>query len=239
MKKVLFITIIFLLIAQFIYAKETFYSALESKESVEKEGGTVMGGEFDTGKLGKGFKSVNPTDVITFPVEGRFTNLKEGTVELFLTLGIDAKDISGELFMFITYKRGTDALDISWLNNVARARIKSANTWYTAASPPLEWKKGETHHIANTWGPDGLKLYLDGKLAAENGFKDGPTLFSTWIAINNVEPENAKFPSKSVVDEVRIFDHQKKANELILDPKSPFSVVADRKGVIAWGGIKK
>jgi len=90
-------------------------------------------------------------------VEGRFTNLKEGTVELFLTLGIDAKDISGELFMFITYKRGTDALDISWLNNIARARIKSANTWYTAASTPLEWKKGETHHIANNWGPDGLK----------------------------------------------------------------------------------
>jgi len=65
MKKVLFITIIFLLITQFIYAKETFYSALESKESVEKEGGTVIGGEFDTGKLGKGFKSVT---LITMPL---------------------------------------------------------------------------------------------------------------------------------------------------------------------------
>ena len=238
MKKALFVTLTFLLIAHSIYAKETFYTALEDQESIEEEGGTVLGGEFAPGVFGNGFVSVEPTDVVTFPVEERFTKLEEGTVELFVTMGIDAKEISGELFMFITYKRDTDALDISWNNNVARARIKSAGSWSTAASQPLDWKEGETHHLAHTWGPGGLKLYIDGKLAGESAFKGGPTQFSTWIAINNVEPERAKFASQSVVDEVRIFDHQKNANELILDPEAFFPVEPEGKATMTWGQVK-
>lgn len=234
-KKVLYIFIIALVWIPFVSAKETFYSALESKESVEAEGGTVQGGEFASGKFGNGFMSIEPTDVVTFPVEDRFTNLEEGTVELFFTLGVDAQEFSGELFMFITYKRGTDCLDVSWLNNVARARIKSAGNWYTAASEPLDWQEGETHHMAHTWGADGLKLYLDGELAGESDFTGGPTQFSTWMAINNVEPANANFPSQSVVDEVRIFDHQKSPNEFVMEPGS---VEPNEKLAITWGEIK-
>jgi hypothetical protein len=227
-----------LLVTSLIYAGETFYSSLDNKEIVEAEGGTVDGGEFAPGKLGDGFKSVGAKDVITFPVEGRFTNLEQGTVELFVTMGVDASEITGELFMFITYKRGTDALDLSWNNNVARARIKSAGSWYTAGSDPLDWKAGETHHMAHTWGPDGLKLYLDGEVAGEDDFTGGPTLFATWMAINNVEPENANFPSQSVVDEIRISDHQKTADELILDPVSA-AVHPEDKLSTAWGRAKQ
>ena len=238
MKVILIVVMTLAMSAQLIYAKETFYTSLESQESVEAEGGTVNGGKFDKGALGNGFMSINPKDVVTFPVEDRFTNLEQGTVELFFTLGVDASKFSGELFIFITYNRPTDCIDISWLNNVARARIKSANTWYTASSSPLEWKTGETHQMAHTWGPGGLNLYLDGKLAGQNGFKGGPATFSTWIAINNVEPANANFPSKSVVDEVRIFDYQKEADELILDPKAAFSVTSKDKATLTWGRIK-
>jgi hypothetical protein len=236
MRKLALLILVFLLV-QSISAKETFYTSLESQDSVEAEGGTVDGGEFAPGKFGNGFMSIDPKDVVTFPVEDRFTNLEEGTVELFFTLGVDAQEFSGELFMFITYKRGTDCLDISWNNNVARARIKSAGTWYTAASTPLDWQEGETHHMAHTWGPGGLNLYLDGELAGESNFTGGPTQFSTWIAINNVEPANANFPSQSVVDEIRIFDHQKEADELILEPGTT-AVRPEEKIATKWAEIK-
>jgi len=234
MKKILLLILIFFIV-QGISAEETFYTSLESQDSVEAEGGTVHGGKFAPGKFGNGFMSIAPTDVVTFPVEDRFTNLEEGTVELFFTLGVDAQEFSGELFMFITYKRGTDCLDISWNDNVARARIKSAGTWYTAASAPLNWQEGETHHMAHTWGPDGLKLYLDGELAGEADFTGGPTQFSTWIAINNVEPANANFPSQSVVDEVRISDQAKSPNEFVMEPGS---VEPNDKLSITWAEIK-
>lgn len=234
-KKVLCILIIALVWIPFVSAKETFYTSLESQDSVEAEGGTVDGGEFAPGKFGNGFMSIDPTDVVTFPVEDRFTNLEEGTVELFLTLGVDAQEFSGELFMFITYKRGTDCLDLSWNNNVARARIKSAGSWYSADSDSLDWKEGETHHMAHTWGADGLNLYLDGELAGESDFTGGPTQFSTWMAINNVEPANANFPSQCVVDEVRIFDHQKLPNEFVMEPGY---VEPNDKLAITWGEVK-
>jgi len=236
MRNILILAIVCFLVTPLAFAGETFYSSLESRRIVEQEGGTVDGGEFAPGKVGNGFMSVGPKDVVTFPVENRFTNLEEGTVELFLTLGRDATDFSGELFMFITYKRGTDALDISWNNNVARARIKSAGSWSTAASEPLDWESGETHHMAHTWGPGGLNLYLDGELAGEHGFTGGPTLFSTWMAINNVEPANANFPSNCVVDEVRIFDHQKTADELLLEPAA---VRPGGKISTTWSRIKE
>ena len=231
-------TIVFMfLVAQLALAKQTFYSSLESKESVEAEGGTVNGGIFSPGKLGNGFMSVGAKDGITLPVENRFTNMEQGTVELFVTMGIDASAIPGEIFMFITYNRPTDALDLSWNKNVAKARIKSANTWYTASSSPLDWKAGETHHMAHTWGPGGLKLYLDGELAGEADFNGGPAIFATWMAINNVEPANANFPSKSVVDEIRIFDHQKSAGELMLEPVASVNN-SQGKLTTLWGNIK-
>lgn len=236
--RTLCILIIALVCVPFAYAGETFYSALESQAAVEAEGGTVDGGVFAPGAAGNGFMSVEPTDTITFPVEGRFTNLEEGTIELFVTLGVDASTFSGELFMFITYKRGTDALDLSWNNNVARARIKSGGSWSSADSAPLDWDEGETHHMAHTWGPDGLNLYLDGELAAEHAFDGGPLLFSTWMAINNVEPAAANFPSNCVVDELRIFDHQKEPDELILDLDAFFPVEYAGKAAMTWGGIK-
>ena len=236
MKKITVLIIALFLVASVALAKETFYSALESQESVEAEGGAVDGGVFAPGAAGNGFMSVEPTDVVTFPVEGRFTNLEEGTVELFVTLGVDASEFAGELFMFITYKRGTDCVDLSWSGNVARGRIKSADSWYKTGSDPLDWKEGETHHMAFTWGPGGLNLYLDGELAGENDFTGGPVEFSTWMAINNVEPGAANFPSNCVVDEIRISDHQKSAGELLLEPASVEGL--EGKMTTVWGSIK-
>ena len=235
--KTLCVITIMLLCVSVTVAKETFFSALESKAEVEKEGGTVDGGSFAPGKFGNGFVSEKAGDVIHFPVEDRFVNLDEGTVELWVTMGLDTSTITGELFMFMTYKRGTDAVFLQFNNGgVAQMRIKSANAWHNATSAALNWKKGEHHHMAGTWGPDGLKLYLDGKLEGEAGFNKGPTVFAQTFEINNASPPDPKFPTNCVVDGLRISDHQKEVGELVLDDPAPVQPLG--KLATTWGQLK-
>ena len=105
-----------LLCGSYASAKETFFSALESQAEVEKEGATVDGGKFVPGKFGNGFVSEEAGDVIHFPVKDRFMNLEAGTVELWVTMGLDAAEITGELFLFMTYKRGSDAVFLQFDN---------------------------------------------------------------------------------------------------------------------------
>ena len=87
MKILRYLTIL-LLCGSVAMAEETFFSALESKAEVEKEGGTVDGGSFKPGKFGNGFVSEKVGDVIHFPVKDRFVNLDEGTVELWVTMDL-------------------------------------------------------------------------------------------------------------------------------------------------------
>ncbi len=237
MKTLCVITTITLLCISVATAKETFFSALESQAEVEKEGGTVGGGSFVPGKFGNGFVSQEQGDVIHFPVEDRFINLDEGTVELWVTMGIDTSAITGELFMFMTYKRGTDAVFLQFNNGgIAQMRIKSANNWFNANSTPLNWKEGEHHHMAGTWVPDGLKLYLDGELEGEDNFSEGPKVFAETFEINNASPPSPNFPTNCVVDSLRISDHQKDIDELVLGDPAP--VYPFEKITTTWGRLK-
>ena len=88
--------------------------------------------------------------------------------------------------------------------------------------------------MAGTWGPDGIKLYLDGELAGTNDFKGGPTVFAETLEINNASPPDPNYPSNYVVDEVRLSDHQKTQNELVMVAVSP-----EGRLTTTWGRIKK
>ena len=99
-------------------AEETFFSALESKAEVEKEGGTVDGGVFKPGKFGNGFVSEQVGDVIHFPVEDRFVNLDEGSVELWITMGTGYQRCQGRTFRIhdlqTRHRRDISAVQHGW-----------------------------------------------------------------------------------------------------------------------------
>ncbi len=237
MRALYFLTITLLCVSTAM-AEETFFSALESKAEVEKEGATVDGGSFKPGKYGNGFVSEEVGDVIHFPVDGHLVNLDEGSVELWVTMGLDTAEIESELFMFMTYKRGTDAIFLQFdTGGIARMRIKSAGAWHNADSAALKWKSGEHHHMAGTWGPDGLKLYLDGKLEGDAPFKKGPTVFAETFEINNASPPDPKFPTNCVVDGLRLSDHQKAPEEFVME--DPAEVESIGKLATTWARIRR
>ena len=149
--RTLCVFIIALFCIPFAYAGETFYSALESKESVEAEGGEVIGGKFVPGKEGNGFMSELGPDVIHFPFEDRIVNLDAGTIEAWVTLGWDIDeftDVTGkeEIFVLWSYNAaGTDAIGIeiggccghpNW--PIVQMRLREAiGEWHGAASEEL------------------------------------------------------------------------------------------------------
>ena len=239
MKRALCIFVIALVGIPFLSAKETFYCSLDSQEVVEDQDGTVKAGKFEKAKFGEGFYSEKVGDIITFPVEDRFTNLEAGTVEFWVKMGVDAVKVIEERCWFLTYLTPNDAiyivLDGKYAPHKARLRIKSGGTWYNCDGPSLDWKKGEIHHVAGTWGQDGMKLYLDGEQAGTNIFKGGPTVFATIFGINNNSVTPVQ-PTETVVDELRISDHQKGADELVMGP--PESVDPTEKVAGTWGKIK-
>jgi len=232
---ILTIATIALVCIPFASAEETFYCSLDSADAVEEQDGVIDGGTFAPGQWGDGFVSEAVGDVIHFPVEDNFVNLEAGTVELWVKMGLNASSINGELFLFMTYKRGTDAVFVQFdSGGIARMRIKSAGSWFNADSSPLKWKTDEIHHVVGTWGPDGLKLYLDTELAGEDPFNGGPTVFAETLEINNASPPDPKFPTNCVVDEIRISDHQKQPNEFIMD----LAIQPAGKATTTWGSLK-
>ena len=221
-------------------AEETFYSALESKKSVEDEGGIVKNGKFEPAKFGNGFLGEKDGDLISFPSEGRFTSIERGTIEFWVKLGVDVPDVNRETFWFYTYKLPNDAIFVSLDGKLsfpplARLSIKSAGSWFAAKSPGLKWKKGEIHHVAGTWGKDGMKLYLDGELASSDKFEGGPTAMPDTFAVNNTDNQGGGFYTECVVDELRISDHQKEPGELVMNPGA---VRPGDKVATTWGSIK-
>lgn len=166
---------------------EIFSATLDGMSSVKNDGGTprlINDDNFPVGGWGKGFISRNDGEAIEFETKDNFYP-KQGTVALCVTLTRDLDLAKDELFLFITYARPDDAVVLQLIDTdddhlnprpVARMRIKrkipneerGERPWINADSPELDWKAGEHHHLAGTWGEAGVKLYIDGKPVAHN-----------------------------------------------------------------------
>ena len=212
--------------------EETFFSTLESVSAVRNKGGTVNPpneANFAEGGCGKGFISKKSKEVITFPIEGKnLKNLAAGTVELCVTLTQDLADANDEMFLFMAYERDYDAIFLQLIDKdtpenparpVARMRIKRGRNsdpkWVNAESEELNWKKGEHHHLAGTWGEDGIKLYIDGQLITHNPTKPArPTKHPDSFTINNDSADTGNNPTHCIVRNLRISNYPKTEMEV-------------------------
>ena len=158
--------------------------------------------------------------------------------------------VPGESFIFMMYKRGSDAFFINhshaWNAAGICWMIKHNGNWFAngngkSCSQPLDWKKGETHFIVTTWGPKGMKLWIDGGLEGHvKDHKTGPAKIDDDFWIGNIETEKGStLPSQWVQDELYIFDTQLEKAEVTDLMKSSLAVEPSANQLaLTWGTIK-
>lgn len=205
--------------------KEIFSATLDGISSVKTAGGKPLHindyENFRESGCGRGFISLKKGQAIEFETEGNFYS-KQGTVALCVALTRDLDQENDELFLFSTYARAYDAVLLQLIESepnlpkryVARMRIKrkisdTEGKWIDADSPELDWKAGEHHHLAGTWGRSGVKLYIDGKLVAHSKITPArPTLTNHVFTLNNdTAVDNPSNPTHCILRNLQIFNY--------------------------------
>lgn len=205
---------------------EIFSATLDSPSSVKSRGGELLGGidskNFKGGGCSKGFISLKRKEAIEFKTKDNFYP-KQGTVALCVALTVDLDQQDDELFLFSTYARNYDAVLLQLIvrdpdhpdpRPVARMGIKrkisdKEGEWISAESPEVDWKAGEHHHLAGTWGEAGVKLYIDGKLIAHNRPTPArPTRTHHVFTLNNdTAVEIPRNPTHCILRNLQIFNY--------------------------------
>jgi len=244
-----FMTVVALVFVPKISAKQIFYNSLDSEKAVNDGGGKVHAGVFVEGAFDNGFYSEKAGEAVSFPTDGQLL-LEAGSIALWVKVMIDIKKVPGESFIFMMYKRGSDAFFINhshaWNAAGICWMIKHNGNWFAngngkSCSQPLDWKKGETHFIVTTWGPKGMKLWIDGGLEGHvKDHKTGPAKIDDDFWIGNIEIEKGStLPSQWVQDELYIFDTQLEKAEVTDLMKSSLAVEPSANQLaLTWGTIK-
>jgi hypothetical protein len=158
------------------------------------------------GKVGQGVQVGPGFGRLDFPTDGRLTP-NAGTVEMWVC-PVDWESADGKFHVFFEC-RGDGALYLYeyWTSESLLMLTCPENTGpYASAQLPTAFKPGEWRHLAGTWSPVGVQVYLDGKPAGT--VPVGGSLPHVLGAILQIGDEQWQFPrtSTSVLDEVRVYD---------------------------------
>jgi len=152
---------------------------------------------------------------VTFPAQGAIS-FKEGTLEMWLKPEMDLKDVKfpddPHPYLFHLFKSNNDPALYIYYNAHNQTIAMSVSTvvdgklvqCYPQASA-RDWKKGQWHHVAFTWGK-GAFIYFDGKMAATMKFegKEEPLPEKFFVGATAWRSN----PARMVIDELRILPVQ-------------------------------
>ena len=216
-------------------AGEPFFCTLKDEADIENKGGDVhinsSEKSFLPGECRDGFVSKESRARVTFPVDGKFTYLKAGTIELCLTPLKDFFTTNKDLYLFNTAQsHNAIMLQVAYPKergdleypSFLRLRVKKNDgkkkNSRVRSRNGVEWKVGRHYHIAGTWGENGLRLYIDGKdvgtRTEDEGYKGPPENLIGNFVVNNGSPDEKECnePTHCIISNLVIHEAQ-------LDPK--------------------
>ncbi|MBU0608008.1 MAG: LamG domain-containing protein [Armatimonadetes bacterium] len=179
--------------------------------NAQSPGGVVTGTpenkpELAPGKVGQALKCGPKFGHVLYPTKG-LLNRESGTVEMWVC-ALDWKADDGKFHVFFE-TRGQGALYLYkyWTGvNLLMLTCPDVAGPYASSQAPTDFAPGVWHHVAGTWGPQGVMAYFDGKPAgvAPMGGALPQKLGDTF----RIGDEQWQFPreTSSLVDEVRIYD---------------------------------
>lgn len=252
------------------YSKRLFYNSLDSPEAVEEGGGTIFPIEmkdkrdlFEDAQIEKGFFANEVGHAISFPTENKkgqpHIKLEVGTIAFWVDVRHPVGEWGGDggvAQCWIFYSRNstkTDAWAIAHSHPNERHGItylvkqNRFDHFILAQVDKRAWRK-DLHHIAATWGPKGMQLYLDGELsgfAFPQEFKEGPKLLDNdfWIGNRDIDLDpkgNVTLFARWVMDEFYIFDTQLEQEQVkkVMDSVGPQAVEPTDVLAVTWGLLK-
>lgn len=251
------------------YSKRLFYNSLDSPEAVEEGGGTIFPIEkkdkrdlFEDAQIEKGFFASEAGQAISFPTEHKgqpHIKAEAGTIAFWVDVRHPVGEWGGDggvAQCWIFYSRNinkTDAWAIAHSHPNERYGItylikqERFDHFVLAQVDKRAWRKG-LHHIAATWGPKGMQLYLDGELsgiAFPDEFKEGPKQLDNdfWIGNRDIDLDpagNVTLFARWVMDEFYIFDTQLEQEQVkrVMDSPGPQAVDPADVLSVTWGLLK-
>ena len=167
-------------------SKRLFYNSLDGPDAVEEGGGTIFPIEkkdkrdlFEDAQIEKGFFASEVGQAISFPTEDKgkpHIKPEVGTIAFWVDVRHPVGEWGGDggvAQCWIFYSRNstkTDAWAIAHSHPHERFGItylikqNRFDHFVLAQVDKRAWRK-DLHHIAATWGPKGMQLYLDGELS--------------------------------------------------------------------------
>ncbi|PYR70438.1 MAG: hypothetical protein DMF88_02795 [Acidobacteria bacterium] len=129
----------------------------------------TKGISYPGGKFGQGALADAPGELVAVPTRG--LGRDEGTIELWVSPQFDMTNVH-DFTGIVTMHPEPFA-----------AGFKSSLLVFY--SKDQNWKAGEWHHLAVSWGPRGNRLYVDGRVAAENRRGAPPGAIAPDVVLGN------------------------------------------------------
>lgn len=180
---------------------------------------------------GKAMLSGPGAGYLHFPAKG-IINPQSGTVEMWVSpldwngaeqkyhVFFDARGL-GDLYLYKYYQGGLLMLSAP----------QSGGPYYAASADIQAWKPGQWHFIAGTWSPFGTSVYVDGKLVNTTTSIELPSSISGDFEIGD-DPWSISRTSKSLVTDVRIYDHALSAEHIAAHYAGDYSKVVPLSGQV-------
>lgn len=152
----------------------------------------TVGVTYPPGRFGRGFLADAPGELAAVPVQGARGDAgwsgAEGTVEMWVSPRADHLRPDACLFAmqeepFMAGLRGS--LQVFHTSTGQIVLLLNGHPRTMAASPPIRWRRGEWHHVAASWGPAGMRLYLDGRVAGRNSYAGGVGVLAADLVVGN------------------------------------------------------
>jgi Concanavalin A-like lectin/glucanases superfamily/WD40-like Beta Propeller Repeat len=187
----------------------------------------VAGGiQYLPAAFGTGFLADQPGEIITYPTANHI-DPERGSIELRIRVDESLDDGLEWNPLFIAQEEPSQPLRgfiVQFIRHTKALVFVAGSLKENAVLTGIGWKKGSDHYIAATWGDAGLRLYVDGELAAESKKRPGIRRLPERMSAGGYIWTQAKNPSDTIIDELRISSVERSASEVreIQSSRRPF-----------------
>ena len=164
--------------------------------------------DFQEGLFGQG-AYLDTFDVLQYASQG-VINSREGTIEFWLKPVWNGDNNQEHLLLefgdfpfAMSFRRINNAIEFLYARG-------DGEDWYVVNSGTADWKAGDWHYIAFTWGPAAISLYLDGRLASTAPVESLPQIEKDLFQFGVPWGDGVG----GVLDEFRISNRARMADEI-------------------------